>query len=65
MNLTLKIKLASIVVHLEEFLSKDGHDFDRGALEGLVGDFEVQCFLEDMDPVYLPVKRNKDAGKTS
>ena len=61
MNLTLKIKLGSMVVHLEEFFSEGGHDFDRGALETLINDPEVQEFVAKIEDVYLPVKRN--AGK--
>lgn len=63
MKLTLKIKLGSIVVHLEEFFSEGGHDFDRSVLETLINDPEVQEFLAGIEDVYLPVKRN--AGKAS
>ena len=57
MELTLKIKLASMVVHIEEMLSEKGHSFDRAALETLLEDAEVKEFLKTVDPVYLPVKR--------
>ncbi len=63
MELTLKIKLSSIVIHLEEMFSEDGHEFDRGALKTLINDPEVQEFLAGIEDVYLPVKRN--AGKES
>lgn len=62
MNVT-HIKLASIVVHLEEYLSPDGHPHDRLALLSLLEDPDVQEFVNSIDPVMLPVKRN--AGKTS
>lgn len=62
MNL-LHIKLASIIVHLEEFLSEDGNPVDRVALESALEDPEIKDFIKSIDPVMLPVKRN--AGKES
>lgn len=55
----LTIKLASIAVHADELLSPEGHDFDRGAIVGLLADPEVRAFLDDpANRVYLPLKRN-------
>jgi hypothetical protein len=62
MNIT-HVKLASIVVHLEEFLSPDGHPHDRLALLSLLEDPDVKQFVLSIDPVMLPIKRN--AGKKS
>ena len=57
MELTLQIKLASILVHLEEMFSLKGHDFDKETLLSLLDDPEIRTFLKSIDPVYLPVKR--------
>lgn len=38
-------KLASIVVHVEEMTSDNGHEVDRIALETLLSDPEVQTFI--------------------
>ena len=59
----LHLKLACIVVHLEEFLSEDGHPVDRIALESALEDPDIKNFVKSIDPVMLPVKRN--AGKKS
>lgn len=51
-------KLGSIVVHTEEFLSTDGHEFDKDALEGLLEDSDVQAFVELLqEKALVPVKR--------
>lgn len=41
-------KLGSIVVHVEQFLSPQGHPVDKAALEDLLRDPEVQAWLDDM-----------------
>lgn len=41
-------KLGSIVVHVEQFLSPQGHPVDKAALEDLLRDPEVQDWLDDM-----------------
>lgn len=57
-SLTLLIKLGSIAVHVEEYLSPKGHDFDRHALIGLLSDGEVRNFIARMsDQGFMPVKR--------
>jgi hypothetical protein len=59
----LNVKLASIIVHLEEYLSPDGHPHDRLALLSLLEDPDVERFVLSIDPVMLPIKRN--VGKKS
>jgi hypothetical protein len=55
---TLKIKLASLAIHVEEMFSSEGHEFDRKAIEGLLSDPEVRAFLDDpKNKVFLPVRR--------
>lgn len=52
------IKVASVVVHVEESLSKDGHPLDQEALRGLVADPDVQTWLKQFPAVLLPLKRH-------
>jgi len=55
---TLLIKLGSIAVHAEEFMSSDGHEFDAVILRGLLDDPEVQAWRIEMDAMaFLPKKR--------
>jgi hypothetical protein len=57
-TLSLLSKLGSIAVHADEFISSDGHPFDREAFISLLHDSEVVDFLNDMiDMALLPVKR--------
>lgn len=54
----LLIKLGSIAVHAEEFLSSDSHDFDRIALTTGLADPQVQEWIKAMDKMaFLPKKR--------
>lgn len=51
-------KLGSIAVHADEMLSKDGHHFDRIALQQLIADPEVVEWVEAMNAMaMLPRKR--------
>ena len=51
-------KLASIAVHAEEFLSPNGHQFDKDAIVALLADAEVKGWLEQMSAAALaPRKR--------
>ena len=53
------VKLGSIVVHCDELFSKDGHHFDKMALDQLVHDPEVRKWLDAMNKMALiPLKRN-------
>jgi hypothetical protein len=49
-------KLGSIVVHADEMLSANGHDFDQAAIRGLLSDPEVHLWIAQMGH-YLPQKR--------
>lgn len=51
-------KLGSIVVHAKEYLSSDGHEFDRAAIVALLDDSEVREWLSAMKVLgMLPVER--------
>ena len=53
------VKLSSLVVHIEEFFSPDGHEFDKAAINTLLGDSELCAWLKQMGKMgFLPVKRN-------
>jgi hypothetical protein len=55
---TLLIKLGSIAVHADEYISPSGHSFDKVALEQLLKDPEVTVWLKEMDAfAFLPKKR--------
>jgi hypothetical protein len=55
---TLLIKLGSLAVHIEEFLSSKGNIVDKNAIETLLADTEVREFLDKKEnQVFLPVKR--------
>lgn len=57
-TLSLLIKLGSIAVHAEEYLSPNGHPFDKIALDNLLKDYEVKRWIEQMNAMaMLPVKR--------
>jgi hypothetical protein len=56
--LTLAVKLGSIAVHVDEFLSPHGHEFDKHALRTLIEDGEVKAWLQQMDALaMIPKKR--------
>lgn len=51
-------KVGSILVHVEEGRSQDGHDFDWAAVDALMADDDVQQFLKDLSALaLLPRKR--------
>lgn len=55
---SLLVKIGSIMVHAEEFLSPKGHAFDKAALDGLLNDPEVVSWRKQMDAMApLPLKR--------
>lgn len=58
--LTLISKLASIVVHCDEYLESP-HEFDVAALRQLVRDEEVEKFIKDVGPL-APEKRKSKPG---
>ncbi len=54
----LLIKLGSIIVHFEEYLSPDGHVLDMEAFKALLNNDDVKEWLEGMDKMaFLPKKR--------
>lgn len=55
-SLGLLSKLGSIVVHADEAMSEEGHQFDVLAIKTCLDDPEVQQWIKDMG-VYLPKKR--------
>lgn len=58
-SIQLLIKLGSLIVHYQEFSSKDGHPYDKEAIGSLEKDPEVIEWLEQMDKMaFLPKKRN-------
>ncbi len=60
-NTSLLASLGSIVVHVKEMLSPDGHAFDKPAIEGLLADPAVEEWLEQMDQmVLLPKLRSQE-----
>lgn len=52
-GLPLLSKLGSIVGHVEEMRSPDGHHFDAAAIDGLLADPEVQAWLVAMRKMAL------------
>ena len=55
---SLLVKIGSIIVHAEELMSPNGHEYDRIALQQLMRDVEVKTWLEAMDAGgFLPKKR--------
>lgn len=55
---TVLVKLGSIAVHVEEMLSKNGHEVDRIALDQLLADPELKVWMSAMNSMaLLPVKR--------
>lgn len=56
-DVTLLIKLGSIIVHTEELWSPGGHEFDKIAAETLLKDPEIRDWIEAMG-AFLPLKRS-------
>jgi len=57
-SLTLLMKLGSLIVHYEEFISAGRHEFDLVAINTLCEDSEVQSWIKAMDKMaLLPKKR--------
>jgi hypothetical protein len=57
---SLLCKLASAVVHADEFLSVNGHAADRIALNSILADPEVKAWIEAMSAASLaPMKRSQ------
>lgn len=57
-KITLLVKLGSLAVHVDEYLSPDGHPFDLEAIRQILNDAEVTDWLAEMDKLaFLPRKR--------
>lgn len=57
-SISLLVKLGSLIVHLEEASSADGHAFDWEAVRTLARDPEVTEWMKKMTAMaLLPVKR--------
>lgn len=56
-SVTLAVKLASLVQHIEEYKAKKGHPFDITAAQSIVDDVEVQRWMKKFPDVLLPRKR--------
>lgn len=55
---SLLVKLGSIAVHAQEYLSPGGHPFDKDAMDPLFADPEVVAWIKQMDAMaFLPKKR--------
>ena len=52
-------KIGSIIIHLEEFESSDGHYFDRIVLQQLFNDPEVKEWLKQMNKLAMLPKKRK------
>lgn len=58
LTLSLLVKLASVAVHVEEYLAPGGHPFDAQAIRSILADAEVKKCFEQMRAMgLLPVKR--------
>lgn len=54
------IKLGSLIIHYQEYISSDGHYLDRNAIDSLEGDEDVKEWIKEMDKLaFLPKKRGK------
>jgi hypothetical protein len=58
-KLSVLVKLGSIAVHAEEFISDGGHQFDKIALESLLTDPEVVEWLKQMNKMALLPRKRK------
>lgn len=57
----LLIKLGSIIVHYEEFLSKDGHEFDKQTIDAMMKQEDVKEWFDEMSKLaLLPAKRKNN-----
>ena len=55
---TLLVKLGSIIVHHQEWVSHKGHNFDKISIDSLIDDKEVSEWLNAMNELaLLPLKR--------
>jgi len=62
-KLSLLMKLGSLAVHIDEFLSNDNHPFDEVVIQGLLADKEVKTWLVEMDSMALLPKKRMEESK--
>ena len=55
-SIQILVKLGAIAVHVDEFLSPQGHPVDLEVIRSLLQDQELQEWIKDMG-VLLPLKR--------
>jgi hypothetical protein len=58
MPMSLVVKMASLVTHVQEMNGVAPSPFDVEAAKALADDPEVVAWLGTVDPVFLPVKRS-------
>ncbi len=51
------IKIASLLVHVQEATSPKGHAMDLSAIQGLAQDSDIKAWLATVPAVLLPVRR--------
>ena len=55
----LLIKLGSAIIHAQEYMSVNGHPYDKTAFDVLITDHEVRDWIMDMGRLaLLPVPRS-------
>lgn len=60
-KLDVAIKVASALVHAQEFMSADGHPFDRDVFDSLMNDPGVVAWMATLNAAsLLPRKRSND-----
>lgn len=57
-SMNLLVTLGSLAVHIEEFLSSDGHEVDLVAIQTLLANKELKDWIKEMGPL-LPLKRGE------
>ena len=58
-SLSVLVKLGSLVVHANEYLSAGGHQFDLSVFYSGLSDDEIREWLASMNALgFLPVRRN-------
>jgi len=57
-SLTTLIKIGSLIIHYQEWTSRDGHPQDKNAIDTLESDPEVIEWISKMTKMaFLPIKR--------
>jgi hypothetical protein len=54
----LAVKIGSLIVHTDEYLSPGGHEYDGVAIKDLLSQDDVQAWLKSFPLAMLPVKRS-------